>query len=154
MEPAYCLQHLVQSKWNIIEQIHDHIVRLRNSGPSDLPRLKTLLEGFEFVDIISEPTQIRPRMIEIQSTAGDWVELMAQNETVNLFGSGFGDLILPAASEDQHEMGCIRKDTIPRGKLLGFSDLISCKGCIRHSLDVMSALAPRAVLRGIVQPRR
>ena len=37
-------------------------------------------------------------MIDLQSSAGSWLDIVNQNETVNIFGSGFGDLIVPVKS--------------------------------------------------------
>lgn len=116
-ESWYCWEDLVQSKWHILEQIRDLNVHQRTSGPRDLPRLKTVLEGFEFEDIVSEETPIRPRMTHIQSAAGEWVELVAQQDkTVIIFGSGFGDLITPNTPKDRVHSNCSRYEGVPKGK--------------------------------------
>ena len=84
----------------MLEQIHDHVIKLRTSPDTQLQVLfvSKALEGFDLIDILSDNSQIRPRMIDLQSSAGSWLDIVNQNETVNIFGSGFGDLIVPVKS--------------------------------------------------------
>ena len=76
------------------------MIRLRTSPDTQLqvPFVSKALEGFDLIDILSDNSQIRPRMIDLQSSAGSWLDVANQNETVNIFGSGFGDLIAPVKS--------------------------------------------------------
>ena len=117
-ETWWCWEDLVQLKWNVFEQIHDHVVRLKTSPDTQLqvPFTSKALEGFDIIDLLSDNSQIRPRMIDLQSSAGNWLDVAMQNETINIFGSGFGDLIAPDIStipKDQHPCG--RNSAVPEG---------------------------------------
>lgn len=116
-ETWWCWEELVQLKWNVLEQIHDHTVRLRTSPPTELriPFTDKPLEGFDFYDILSDHSQIRPRMVELQSTSGSWVNFITQNDTINIFGSGFGDLIQPASPLNAQYVNCSQIAPVPSG---------------------------------------
>lgn len=102
-------------KWNVLEQIHDHVIRLRTSPDTQLqvPFISKALEGFDLIDILSDNSQIRPRMIDLQSSAGSWLDIVNENETINIFGSGFGDLITPVKSATS--TSCSQHLPVPEG---------------------------------------
>ena len=53
-------------------------------------------------------------MIDLQASAGSWLDIVTQNETINIFGSGFGDLIAPAASTTvQLQSSCSQRSPVP-----------------------------------------
>ena len=117
-ETWWCWEDLVQLKWNVFEQIHDHVVRLKTSPDTQLqvPFISKVLEGFDIIDILSDNTQIRPRMIDLKSSSGGWLDIAMQNEAINIFGSGFGDLIAPEISTiSKDQSSCGRHSAVPEG---------------------------------------
>ena len=117
-ETWWCWEDLVQLKWNVLEQIHDHVVRLKTSPDTQLqvPFVSKVLEGFDLMDVLSDNSQIRPRMVGLQASSGGWLDIATQNETINIFGSGFGELIAPAAltSTELHPQ-CSQRLPVPEG---------------------------------------
>lgn len=110
VETWWCFQDLVELKWHILEQIHDHLVNLRTSPTSDLrlPFGKQHIEGFEFVDVLSGKSPIRPKSAELKSSSGDWLEFTTNANAINIFGSDFGDLVMPSANVDNRNQSCGR----------------------------------------------
>jgi hypothetical protein len=100
-------EDLVQQKWRILEQIQDHMIRLRTSNPEiSIPFRKQQIEGFEFSDLVSSKPQIRPRATHLASTSGDWLEFTTGVDAIHLLGSGFGDLLDPSINADIRRNGC------------------------------------------------
>jgi len=116
-ESWWCFEDLVQLKWHVLEQIHDHLVRLRTSPSPDLrlPFGKQQIEGFEFNDIMSGKRDILPRVAELSTSSGDWLEFTTKAETINILGSEFGDLIRPAQSLPAGKQACGRYAPLPSG---------------------------------------
>ena len=54
-------------------------------------------------------------MVELQSTSGGWADLIAQNDTINIFGSGFGDLIQPTLRPNTLRSSCSQRNPVPDG---------------------------------------
>ena len=53
------------------------------------------LLGWDFREVMRPTTDIQPRMAVLSSTADAWIGLTRSIATVNLFGTGFGELIQP-----------------------------------------------------------
>ncbi|KAK3628387.1 hypothetical protein LTR56_018655 [Elasticomyces elasticus] len=95
----WCWEHVVLEKWNLLEQVHDHLVRRRSSPTTDLklPFGKQSIEGFEFNDAVCGFSPLQPRVTKLESSSGDWLDFSIGIDAVTFFGSKFGELIRPAS---------------------------------------------------------
>lgn len=154
-ETKWCWEQLVEQKWLALEKIHDYIEGCSKAS-WDLPSgfHSHTLEGFEFVDILSNKPAIKLKTVNLDSDMATWLSMTKDNGenlsnmptrqvctyctpvpskrsmarrlsddlptlppvkcvvsvwqsltsinyvlgTINIFGSGFGDLIVPASS--------------------------------------------------------
>lgn len=62
-------------------------------------------EGFEFNDLVEGQHRAEPKAISLYEEATEWYRFTKKIGTINLFGAGFGPLIMPMAAIDQVPAG-------------------------------------------------
>ncbi|KAK2592511.1 hypothetical protein QQS21_009786 [Conoideocrella luteorostrata] len=73
--------------------------------------LRRPLEGFEFMDVASGASEIKPKVALLQEIGAGWIDLVRSIEAIPLFGEGFGELLVP--------------NTIPHSEVANGSDGIA-----------------------------
>jgi hypothetical protein len=74
------------------------------------------LEGFEFADILLSQNQIKPKELTLDPNTAPWLSMVKENEIINIFGSGFGDLIVPTRNPTvQGHPSCSQQMQVPEG---------------------------------------
>ena len=118
----YYFKDRVLEIFAILEKMIDHLnyttsengVGFRLAG---MP--KNVLEGFDFMDVATQKTPIRPHMVTLSlSESGcGWTDLARSLHAVTLFGKGFGDLIQPVTDGCQRSCeDCGYGIKLPPGK--------------------------------------
>ena len=114
-ESKWCWEQLVEQKWIALEKLHDYIERSSQyiaQLPSGL--LPSTLEGFEFLDILSNKATIKSKSIRLDSNAATWLNMVKDNGILAIFGSGFGDLIVHSSSAPvAMNTGCSQQLPVP-----------------------------------------
>ncbi|KAF1949824.1 hypothetical protein CC80DRAFT_428143 [Byssothecium circinans] len=95
-------QDRVDEKWHILEQILDQQSKSSSGGVRLSMPGRQYLEGFDFVDVASRISDLRPRVTQLQARGKAWVDFIRSIRAVTLFGRGFGELIQP--SENSNEL--------------------------------------------------
>jgi hypothetical protein len=93
-----CFKELVSQAWSTLEQIYDRQIDIETTHTAkELSyKHKAMLEGYEFMDIVSARHILRRRFIELKSNGLAWVAFAKHIHTITLFGQRFGDLYKPA----------------------------------------------------------
>lgn len=122
IDDFYCLDDLIRSILNILEQIVDHQVDVRFEQKSVGYRVKASpwerLEGFDFMDLAMRRRVVSSRAMPLRPDGKGWVELTRALHAPTLFGRHFGDMVEPADT-DQSSRGCSTchwNDTMPPGR--------------------------------------
>ena len=91
-------EDLVREKFAVLEMLHDQCFRRRQTPVTDvrLPFGNRSIEGFEFDDLVHGFSPLQPRVTDLETAYGDWLDFTVGIDAITLFGSGFGDLIKPA----------------------------------------------------------
>lgn len=110
-----CLRELISQTCNTLEQIYDRQIDVATThAMTQLTNpLRTKLEGYEFMDIVSARPILTRRAIELQSNGAVWTVLMEQIHAIALFGQHFGEIYKPI--ETTKEYICTDWRTVPRG---------------------------------------
>ncbi|MCJ1466973.1 hypothetical protein MMC07_005595 [Pseudocyphellaria aurata] len=99
----WCFEKLVRQTWSILEQIHDHQIRLLASPGIGLRGTdRDKLEGFGFQDIVMGENPLRPRVAILKSSGRGWVDFIKGVCAITLLGRGFGELIRPTDAESDN----------------------------------------------------
>lgn len=79
-ETKWCWEQLVEQKWLALEKLYDHIDS-SSRATWDLPSglHSHVLEGFEFVDILSSKPTIKSKMVNLDSDAATWLNMTKDN---------------------------------------------------------------------------
>ena len=89
---------LVDQHLSALEQIIDHHEhRAGRDGIKLKRRLRTHLEGWDFVDLATDDDPA-PRVATIPTLGHGWVDFIRSIGAITLFGRGFGDLMQPAVA--------------------------------------------------------
>ena len=110
-EPWTC-EDMVQQNWEILEEIRSHQTKLRSSDTKQWEIRKPFsrrLEGFGFVDIISNQSGLEPRFAELKGSGANWLKATTQSGAINILGSSFGELVVPLPGE------CKMIRSVPQG---------------------------------------
>jgi hypothetical protein len=103
-------EDLVLRMWHIMEQMKDHQVKIQNSTLHQLENpLRATLEGFGFLDIVFGDMPLRPRHRKMDYLGGRWLKVTDGAGTINIIGSGLGDLMQSA------ESSCKLGGSVPKG---------------------------------------
>ena len=90
------LGEIILEIWGILE-ICLNDTQERNKAPAKVIRKPgTMLQGYEYMDIVEEDSSIRLKEKIIDKTHGGWVDLAKDINCLVLFGCGFKDIIKPA----------------------------------------------------------
>ncbi|KAF2689770.1 hypothetical protein K458DRAFT_384408 [Lentithecium fluviatile CBS 122367] len=96
-----CFKELVSQVWSTLEQIYDR--QIEDETIHGMKQLsygcKTTLEGYEFMDIVSNKHVLRRRFISLKSNGPAWTAFARQIHAVTLFGQHFGELYKPALNK-------------------------------------------------------
>ena len=98
------LAHIAFRAKQVIKKNQDGIEARRE----DITCMPYLL-GWDFKEVMRPATDVQPRMAVLSSTAKAWIGLTKSISTVNLFGTGFGELIQPSPGV------CKSWQIVPRG---------------------------------------
>lgn len=109
-----CLRELVSQTWSTLEQIHDRQVEVAMTHSTmQVPNpLRTMLEGYEFMDIVSSAHVLTRRAVSIKSNGAAWIELTRRIHAITLFGQNFGDIYKPIENAQRL---CENWKTVPQG---------------------------------------
>lgn len=58
------------------------------------------LQGFNFIDIATGESPIKPRYTYLEPSSNGWVDLARSLDAITLFGRGFGELIQPSSESN------------------------------------------------------
>jgi len=80
-----------------LEKLIDHEAQSEASakGVNMKPRVRCLLQGWDFCDVVRNRDPLYLRVATVPSSGGHWVDFAKSIRAVTLFGRGFGDLIKP-----------------------------------------------------------
>jgi hypothetical protein len=109
-------KQLVVKTWGVLEQLYDRQMEmtLAHTCKELHNPTKMVLEGYEFMDIVSYKHVLTRRATTVQCSGPAWVDLVRKAHAIVLFGNHFGDVYRPAESVQQHM--CSPWGTVPRGR--------------------------------------
>ncbi|RAL08755.1 Pfs domain protein [Aspergillus homomorphus CBS 101889] len=107
--PIY-FQDRVEEYFTLLEQAIDYQLRATSREDAATKQPRSLLDGWDFRDLILEKDRIHSRQTVLAHEGRLWVDLTRSIHAVTLFGRGFGDILLPA------EGGCAAWKTLPTGR--------------------------------------
>lgn len=94
-----CFQDMVKDNWRILNQIFSH-----SKPPAGIELgnpLRKHIEGFDFADIVHSAEEMVPRTQPVSAHGRSWLEFAHAIHAITLFGTGFGDLIVPAEGSNK-----------------------------------------------------
>ncbi|USP74567.1 hypothetical protein yc1106_01841 [Curvularia clavata] len=106
-ESTECLKDRVEDILHILEQVSSYQDKAEGS---DIPPQQ--LEGFDFNAIAMVEERIKPRITELPARGRGWVDFTKAIHAMNLFGSGFGELIRPT----DNQTACSIWNKVPKGE--------------------------------------
>lgn len=122
IEDYYCLEDLIRSILDILEQIVDHQGDTRFEQVSVGYRVKASpwerLEGFDFMDLATSRRVISSRAMRLRPAGKGWVELTRALHAPTLFGRHFGEIVEPANTDQSSEScsACHWNEVMPPGR--------------------------------------
>ncbi|KAK4893951.1 hypothetical protein LTR27_007757 [Elasticomyces elasticus] len=86
--------HFAELLWDMLG--HQHKVQAAQKGSVAVPKwpFKAKLEGFGFADVVSLQPLLQPRFAELSFFGPSWLKATDLAGTINIIGSGFGELIM------------------------------------------------------------
>ena len=133
------MEQVILQFWNALEPLHDRCQIPDKSETCGLEFNTRSLEGFEFNDFIDCQTTFRPRLIKLLKPAADWLKLVQKIGTINLFGSGFGDLIDSGS-------GCPGKNCKAHGNMPDAQDYLATPMAVLEKIEEKSPQRTGAAL--------
>lgn len=108
---SWCFEDLVLENWSILGEIRSQQAKIQSSESKWEIRnpFTVRLEGFEFNELVSGVTPIRPRCAKLEASGAKWIQFTNKCGAINIIGSGFGELLRPAVQDCE---GCIE---LPHG---------------------------------------
>lgn len=98
-----CFKELVSQTWSTLEQIYD---RQADPGITNAKQINwrsgNLLEGYEFMDIISTKHTFRRRYVNLKSHGRSWSAFTKRINAITLFAQHYGDLFQPRGDVKLH----------------------------------------------------
>lgn len=115
IEDGYSLQEMIMNTWEVIERLQVELIERRQAARAT-PRIgRSRQLGFEFVDCADEASTFTilesPVLGDTFSSLG-WPQLIEGDNTLTLFGNGFGELIQP--QDTSTSSGCRQWRTLPQ----------------------------------------
>lgn len=134
----YTFGERVESICDTLEQMIAHQADVSTQDGVGFRLKKTMrrqLEGFDFMDIATDEGPIWPRMTTLRATGQGWVDFTRSMHAVTLFGSGFGDLFRPVATQAPCNT-CQLNIEVPKGQ-----DYLAV--CVPELTDILQRQGPR-----------
>lgn len=128
----YLFKDMILGIWSIIEYLIDQKVQ-RDSSPDGEVALRDLLYGFEYKAVVEQRSPFHLKQTHVAKTSGGWPKLVRDIDALILFGSGFGNVILPRMNESRSL--CHKWQTLPQEKdymattVSMLDDLYDVAGC-------------------------
>ena len=107
---TYSVEDLVNENCHVLEEIFDY-QKMKSSVLHGTTREK--LEGFDFMDIADKDDPITPRVVVLEPSSRGLSHLTQKINAVNLFGTRFGEVIVPAEGSNTV---CHHWRSLPKGK--------------------------------------
>jgi hypothetical protein len=105
---------LAKRNLNLFELMGDYQKMLMESEGINLRGTdREKLEGWDFLDLVSGESSLKPRVTYLKSSGRGWVDFTRRIHTINLLGRGFGPLIQPA---DDAFVLCDQWKQVPTGR--------------------------------------
>jgi hypothetical protein len=105
-----CLQDMVKDNWKILNQIFS--LSKLPAGVEVPTSIRKHIEGFDFADIVHSAEEMIPRTQPLGPHGRAWLGFARAIHAITLFGTGFGDLIIPAAGSNKL---CEYWSRVPKG---------------------------------------
>ena len=107
------MRDVASDVWSILDRLieKDDVVRSSPGASIHIPT-QTSLSGWEFMASVKQ-RDFRRKKRSLEKTHGGWANLVNDTYALILFGTGFGDIIVPMESQ---EGPCLRWRTLPFGK--------------------------------------
>jgi hypothetical protein len=112
----FLFEHQAQCFYHWLEQIHDRTLNAQHSGTIDLSRKGTKAIGFEFKDMLSSSKRLNPFTLDCGDGASAWLPYARSVNAVHIFGTHFGNLLVPTKGRLQRLGQCDLEDAAPEGK--------------------------------------
>ncbi|ETS79658.1 hypothetical protein PFICI_09511 [Pestalotiopsis fici W106-1] len=106
----WTIQGMIEDLWDVFEQMHDHQEKLKSSPGIELRFDRGMLEGWSFVDLLSEPV-LQARSVKLTSSGKGWVDFTRAIQAVTFLARDFGEIIKPI----HEESSCFNWAQVPRG---------------------------------------
>ncbi|KAF3049244.1 hypothetical protein E8E11_008596 [Didymella keratinophila] len=110
----YRFRNRVEEIYHLLDQIVAYQSQARAEDGITF-RLKTpfreQLEGFDFMDVAASEDPLRTRSYKLQSSGKAWVDFAREIQAITLFGTGFGELLMPSSSTAM----CASWREVPKG---------------------------------------
>ncbi|KAI0384641.1 hypothetical protein F5Y04DRAFT_247451 [Hypomontagnella monticulosa] len=115
----YCLKDRIEDTCEILEQIMAHqadVATENGVGFRIKCSARRQLEGFDFMDIATDESPLRPRAATLQGSGRGWVDFTRALHAITLFGTGFGELIQPIQEGATKCTSCYANVGVPKGQ--------------------------------------
>ncbi|KAF4626411.1 hypothetical protein G7Y89_g11749 [Cudoniella acicularis] len=110
----FLFHELVQRNLSLLEKLHDHQKLLMESSGVDIRRIdREKLEGWDFLEIVSCESSLKPRSEILRPSGRGWVDFTREIHTINLLGRWFGSFIQPPEDGDRL---CDGWKQVPKGR--------------------------------------
>lgn len=105
-----CFQDMVKDNWKILNQIFS---LSKPPAGVELPTsIRKHIEGFDFVDIVYSAEEMIRRTLPLGAHGRAWLDFARAIHAITLFGTGFGQLVIPAAGSNRL---CEHWSRVPKG---------------------------------------
>ncbi|PYI05183.1 purine and uridine phosphorylase, partial [Aspergillus sclerotiicarbonarius CBS 121057] len=109
-ESLTTFQDRVEDYFFLLEQAIDHQIRATSQPGAANKQPRSLLDGWDFRDLVLERDPITPRQTTLAQEGRSWVDLTRSIRAVTLFGRGFGEICRPVDGP------CAAWDRVPTGR--------------------------------------
>jgi hypothetical protein len=130
-----CFKQLVSQTWSTLEQIYDRQMEQtvdHTVKPLHSP-FKTVLEGYEYMGIVTAKHVLTRRSIELDANGSAWSPFIKRIYAITLFGRHFGEVYTPS--------GCSRTTickpwtSVPRGQQYLVAPVLLLKDIRQNSVE-------------------
>ena len=126
---------LVSEAWSTLEQMYDRQLDISTTHTTkhlDNP-FRTVLEGYEFMGIVSARPTLSRRVVKLSSNGDAWLPLISTVNAITLLGRNFGDIYKPAQLSNAQI--CQSWRALPRGHDFLAVPISVLKDIRRHSWE-------------------
>ena len=104
---------LTTDLWDILQLMHDNSQAPKSPETIEIKLKSRVHYGYEFNELIEGESTFKPHVIYLHDSAKDWHQLTQAIGTINIFGSGLGDLIRPSRDARPHCRPCALETGLP-----------------------------------------